>query len=179
MFFDNPGDSLANDGADGDDVIDVTGSSLSTSLAGGPGNDVFVLDDANFDRIDGGAASDTFRLDRSGIHLDLTAIPDNRILDIEQLDLGNGTQTLTLNFRELLNISGQSNTLVVQGQSNDVVDIGSGWSFGASKRSTASNSRSPLKDRDWMPREKSKVRPPFYRYPGGGFRSRQSLIAHN
>ena len=50
------------------------------------------------------------------------------MLGIEQIDItGSGNNTLTLNQREVLNLSGESNTLIVRRNVGDVVNIGSGW----------------------------------------------------
>lgn len=111
-------DTLISDG--GDDV-----------LRGGEGDDLLAIPDANFSprRLQGGNGIDTLRLDGSGITLDLTTIADNRIVDIEQIDLrGSGANTLTLDVLEVLNISTHSNTLVVRANGDDTVNMGSGWS---------------------------------------------------
>lgn len=56
----------------------------------------------------------TLRLDGSGLLLKLTTLADNRLLGIETIDItGSGNITLTLNQREVLNLSDESNTLVV------------------------------------------------------------------
>ncbi|MFN9292627.1 MAG: FG-GAP repeat protein, partial [Planctomyces sp.] len=72
------------------------------------------------------------RLDGSGLVLNLTTVSDNRLLGIEQIDItGSGVNTLTLTAREVLNISDESNTLIVRRDFGDVVNIGSGWTQGA------------------------------------------------
>ncbi len=112
-------DTLISDG--GDDV-----------LRGGEGDDVLAIPDTNFAgtrRVQGGNGIDTLRLDGSGNTLVLTAIADNRITDIEQIDIrGNGDNGLALNVLEVLNLSTHSNTLVVRGDADDTVKIGPGWS---------------------------------------------------
>lgn len=117
-------DLLISDG--GDDV-----------LRGGEGNDVLAVPDANFSgsrRLIGGSGSDTLRLVGGGIHLDLTTIPDNRIVDVEIIDItGNGNNTLTLNQREVLNLSSTTNTLVVRRNSSDTLNFGSGWTQAANE----------------------------------------------
>jgi hypothetical protein len=111
-------DTLISDG--GDDV-----------LIGGQGDDILAIVDVDFSgtrRLMGGSGNDTLRLDGSGLTLDLTMIPNNRIVDIEQIDItGSGNNTLTLTVREVLNLSSHSNTLVVRRNAGDVVNIGPGW----------------------------------------------------
>lgn len=100
-------------------------------LIGGEGNDTLAISDADFGstrRIDGGNGSDTLQVDGFGMSLDLTVIADNRITDIEEIDIrGNGDNTLTLDFQEVVNISSTSNTLLVRRDFGDTVNIGTGW----------------------------------------------------
>lgn len=114
-------DILISDG--GDDV-----------LIGGEGDDVLANADVAFSgtrRLVGGSGSDTLRLDGGGLMLDLNTIPNNRLLGIEQIDItGSGGNTLTLDQAEVLNLSDESNTLLVRRTSGDTVDIGSGWTQG-------------------------------------------------
>jgi hypothetical protein len=111
-------DTLISDG--GDDV-----------LIGGQASDILAIPDVDFSgtrRILGGSGNDTLRLDGSGLTLDLTTINDNRIADIEQINLtGSGDNRLVLNAREVLNLSSHSNTLIVRRNAGDSVDIGPGW----------------------------------------------------
>ena len=110
-------DTLISDG--GDDV-----------LRGGEGDDVLAIPDTGFSprRLVGGNGKDTLRLDGSGLVLDLTSIADNRIVDVEQIDIrGNGANTLTLDVREVLNLSSHSNTLIVRSDTDDTVNFGGGW----------------------------------------------------
>lgn len=61
-------------------------------------------------------------------------MPDNRLLGIEQIDIaGSGHNTLTLDRREVLNISDESNTLIVRRNAGDAVNMGSGWTQGANQ----------------------------------------------
>ncbi|MGD9856776.1 MAG: beta strand repeat-containing protein, partial [Planctomycetaceae bacterium] len=110
-------DTLISDG--GDDI-----------LRGGEGDDILAIPDASFSprRLQGSNGFDTLRLDGAGITLDLTALHDNRITDIEQIDItGTGDNTLILNMQEVLNLSSHSNTLIVRRDAGDTVDMGSGW----------------------------------------------------
>jgi hypothetical protein len=92
------------------------GTSAANTLTGTAGAEI----------LNGADGDDT--LVGSGVTLHLTTIPDNRILGIETIDItGSGNNTLTLNHREVLNISDESNTLIVRRNAADVVNIGAGW----------------------------------------------------
>ena len=121
------GDAAANviNGAQGDDTL--VGSGGADVLFGGAGDDVLAVTGTDFARLQGGNGTDSLRLDGGGA-LNLTAIADNRIEDIEAIDLGAGgaadAATLTLNLQELLNLSTGSNRLLVTGDASDSVDPG-------------------------------------------------------
>ena len=125
----------ANQGADAADiVIGAQGNDILVSdggpdvLRGGEGDDTLAIPGTSFRRLAGGAGTDTLRLDGSSATLDLTTIADNRVHDIEVIDIrGYGISILTLNVQEVLNISSTSNTVVVMRDIDDVVDFGAGW----------------------------------------------------
>ena len=116
-------------GGTGDDTLVSDGG--SDILLGGEGDDILGIPDADFSgtrRVQGGLGTDTLRLDRSGLHLDLTGIADNRIEEIEVIDItGSGDNSLTVDPQEVLNLSNHSNTLLVRRDNGDVVNIGGGW----------------------------------------------------
>ena len=118
-------------GGFGDDELISDGG--ADVLRGGAGDDTLTIIDVDFSstrRLVGGNGTDTLRLDAPGATLDLTAIPDNRIVDVEAIDLlGNDSETLTLDVREVLNLSTHSNTLSVIADTLDVVNIGAGWTL--------------------------------------------------
>ena len=98
----------------------IFGNGGADSLRGG-GNDVLAIGDATFCRIDGGSGDDTLQIDGS-FSLDLTTIANNKIENIENIDLGgSGPNTLTLQLADLLDLSETTNTLKILGDTGDAV----------------------------------------------------------
>ena len=113
-------------GAQGNDTL--IGDGGADVLYGGEGDDTLAIVSSAFQRVAGGNGSDTLRLNGAGLTLDLTTIADNKVIDIEVIDIsGSGPNTLTLDFQEVINISSSSNTLAVRHDSGDTINIGDGW----------------------------------------------------
>lgn len=111
-------------GGDGADLL-IGGNGID-AISGGNGNDVIFFDAE--DTIDGGADIDILFIDGKNISLDLTAISDTQISNIETINItGNGDNTLTLNYSDLLALN-DSDTLYVTGNGGDTVNL-SGETF--------------------------------------------------
>jgi hypothetical protein len=112
----------------------LIGNGGADVLYGGAGDDTFVVSDTSFARIDGGSGYDTLQLDGAGLNLDLTKLADNRLTNIEMIDVrGSGSNSLTLNSQEVTNISADAdathhaNTLAIRRNADDFVDFGQDW----------------------------------------------------
>lgn len=119
-------------GAQGNDTL--TGDGGSDVLLGGQGNDTLTIVSTEFRRVVGGLGTDTLNLSGSGLTLNLTTLSDNRLQGIEQIDItGSGNNTLTLNLAEVLNLSHETNTLLVRRNTGDAMNLGTGWTQGANE----------------------------------------------
>lgn len=122
-------DTLAGDV--GDDVLEggtgndfLSGHRSGADILRGQGGNDTLLWSAG-DRINGGTGTDTLEMVfmEDAQHLDLTTEPDNRIVNIERIDLRDGSNTLTLGRQDLLALSSSTDRLKVLGDSGDSVDI--------------------------------------------------------
>ena len=118
-----------NDTLNGDAGRDLLDGGIGTDkLNGGTDNDILVW--ASTDSYDGGSGVDTLKID-SG-ELNLTAVASSKIRNVEQIDLtAVDNNLLTLNARDVLDISSSTNTLKVLGSAGDSVDIVGSFTTGA------------------------------------------------
>ncbi|MBA4099030.1 MAG: hypothetical protein C0484_19985 [Rhodospirillum sp.] len=113
-------------GGTGNDTM--IGNGGADAFQGGAGDDTIQVSTLDFLLADGGSGFDTLALDGSGLHLDLTVLADARTRSLERIDMtGSGDNTLTLSVRDVLNLSAESNELLVLGDAGDVVNRGAGW----------------------------------------------------
>jgi len=110
------------------------GGFQNVSMYGFDGNDVFEVNNEDFDLINGGAGDDTLYMQ---VDLDLRSSSDHNIAHIETLDLGtSGTTDLTLSLANILNLMGSSdnNTLTISsgaGGNTLSIDDNGGVSLGS------------------------------------------------
>jgi Ca2+-binding RTX toxin-like protein len=109
----------------------VSGSRGVDHLDGGGGNDVLAWWGGEDARVNGGSGTDT--LEQGPFYapdIDLTAVPDRVIRNIEQIDMrGAGGGTVTLGERDLLAISSTTDRLKIFGEAGDTVDVVGHFSF--------------------------------------------------
>jgi Ca2+-binding RTX toxin-like protein len=77
----------------------LIGGGGSDILSGGNGNDILIWDPADASSVGGGAGTDRLRIDGEGVVVDLTAVPDDVITDIEVISLTGGNSTLSWGYR--------------------------------------------------------------------------------
>lgn len=125
-------------GAGADTLTNAAGADL---LHGGADDDLFVLADAGFGRLDGGSGLDV--VDFSGADnqaFDLTALRGDQLSNIERIDFGNTVSgTLTLDIDTVLSatggvngLTGNDNSLVIDGGADDTLTASGGWEAGGS-----------------------------------------------
>jgi Ca2+-binding RTX toxin-like protein len=112
-------------GGRGDDTL--AGGGGADVLIGGAGDDVLVYD-ALDRKVDGGSGEDTLAVEGEDITVELGA----GYIGLEVIDLaGSGDNTLIVTVRDVLELSGTSNTLRVDGDDGDeLVSTGQGWLIG-------------------------------------------------
>ena len=127
-------DNLAGTDA-GEIFVAGRGDDLMTGMGGadifycGEGKDEVRVSDLAFLRVHGGEGQDTLTLTGAGQTLDLTARPDDQLLDLETIDLGAGDNKLVLAHRDLLALTRTGHDLTITGTKGSVeVDLaGSGF----------------------------------------------------
>ncbi|MCG8524307.1 MAG: FG-GAP-like repeat-containing protein, partial [Pseudomonadales bacterium] len=118
------GDSGANQlvAGQGDDTL--VGNGGADVLRGGSGDDILAISDTTFSSLDGGAGTDTLRLD-AALNLDLSGIANNRLANIEVIDLNRTGSSLSLTTDDIVSIVGDNaaNDLIIKGGGSDSLDL--------------------------------------------------------
>ncbi len=109
------GDAAANVfvGNRGDDLIQGGGG--ADAMHGGAGDDILEVSDLTFLRVDGGSGLDTLRLSAASLSLDFTAAGDQKVSDVEAIDLNGISSSVTLDRLSVLSMSSTSNALRLTG----------------------------------------------------------------
>ena len=99
-----------------------------------PANELFVVDSAAFDPIDGEGGFDILLLD-GGIDLDFTNPGTPSVENIERIDLGSadGTSALTLSEQAVMELTDADNRLQIHGDTDDTVNALGANSTGATE----------------------------------------------
>ena len=114
-------------GTSGNDILQGGGG--RDVLQGGAGDDILFWEGAEL-RLEGGLGMDTLSLRSVDQTLDLTALSNSTLLGIEQVDLtGNGDNILALGLQDLLDLSSDSDQLMVHGDAGDVVQVRGGMDW--------------------------------------------------
>ncbi|MFT5181672.1 MAG: hypothetical protein ACI8S3_001557 [Alphaproteobacteria bacterium] len=114
-------------GTAGNDILDG-GAGGADRLHGGGGDDIMVWDFANA-QFNGGGGTDTLRVDAGDV--DFT-IFGGTISNIETVDLLTDTlaNALTVSYADVLSMTDNADTLTIDGDGLDSVDVGGGWTDG-------------------------------------------------
>ncbi|MCT7958110.1 putative Ig domain-containing protein, partial [Laspinema palackyanum] len=118
-------------GAQGDDTL--IGGGGADVIYGGSGNHLITVADSDFRRLEGGSGEDSLRLDGDNFAFDLTTIADNRIHDIETIDLNGANNSLNLDQIHVLHLSDRRNRVIVTGEETNAVTASGNWVAGAAQ----------------------------------------------
>jgi hypothetical protein len=123
-FGPGPDNLAGGDGGDylvggrGDDLITLKGADV---VYAGAGADELRCEQTDFIRVDGGAGEDLLRLVGAGLALDLTTRSDLDLVDVEEIALTDGGQTLKLQWRDVRALARRSHVLTISGVAGTVV----------------------------------------------------------
>ncbi|MDD3451227.1 VCBS domain-containing protein, partial [Sulfurimonas sp.] len=103
-------------GTANDDML--TGYGGADTLNGEDGNDVLVFDSTDIS-VNGGVGYDTLLVEAS---IDFSAL-NTDIQNIEEINLGNGTQNITLTLADVIAVTDTDNDIFITGDSSDSVSL--------------------------------------------------------
>jgi Ca2+-binding RTX toxin-like protein len=131
------GDATTNVMIGGQGVDVLLGAGGQDVFRGGAGDDIFTIDDLTFEDADGGAGTDTLRLNGAGLSLDLTAAGDEGLSEVEAIDFSSTNGGVTLSATAVLGLSSTSNSLTITGNGDDTVTFtDNGWMIAAEDGAT-------------------------------------------
>ncbi|HYW57020.1 MAG TPA: calcium-binding protein [Polaromonas sp.] len=121
------GNTLANviQGNDSNNSIDGMGG-LDTMVGNG-GDDILTIHSGQ-ELVAGGSGADTLHLAADLGFLNLSGLAGTSLTGIEGVDMGNGSATtVRMSMAQMLALSAESNTLIVDGDAGDELQIGTDW----------------------------------------------------
>ena len=121
------GNALANviQGNDSDNSIDGMGG--LDSLSGNGGNDTLTIHSGR-EQVAGGSGGDTLQLAADLSFLNMAGLAGTTLTGLESVDMGNGSATsVRLTLEQMLALSAESDTLTVDGDAGDQLQIETGW----------------------------------------------------
>lgn len=125
------GDANAMIGDLGDDIL--IGAGGADALKGGGGDDILVVADTSYIKVDGGGGTDVLRLAAPDLAIDFSAAGDQRVRNIEGIDLADATASVRLDQRSVQGFSELTNTVTVTGAAGANLSFaGGGWRLTAS-----------------------------------------------
>ncbi|WP_201353694.1 Ig-like domain-containing protein [Hydrogenimonas urashimensis] len=112
-------DSQTVTGTDADEILLGTSNQADT-LKGEGGNDALLFE--NIDTVDGGSGNDTLFTQEN---IDFTLLADGQIKNIETIDMQDGKEEnlVKLTLEDVIEMTDEDNTLVIDGESGDKVDV--------------------------------------------------------
>ncbi|MCC6508738.1 MAG: hypothetical protein IT423_06505, partial [Pirellulaceae bacterium] len=114
----------------GHDTIDIAGLLDEVIAYGGDGDDIFLVHSLTNVQLFGDLGNDAMQVKSGQMSLDLTRLEDGLLEGIEVIDIrGTGRHAVTLDHLAVLNLSDETDTLIVRRDGDDQVEIGSGWTF--------------------------------------------------
>ena len=126
------GNTLANviQGNDADNRIDGMGG--LDSLMGNGGNDRLTIHTGQ-ERVAGGSGVDTLQFGADLSFLNLAGLSGTSLTGIEAIDMRNGSASIArFSLDQMLALSTESNSLKIDGDAGDQLQIGTGWQRGIS-----------------------------------------------
>ena len=126
------GNALANviQGNDADNRIDGMGG--LDSLIGNGGNDRLTIHTGQ-ERVAGGSGVDTLQFGADLSFLNLAGLSGTSLTGIEAIDMRNGSASIArFSLDQMLALSTESNSLKIDGDAGDQLQIGTGWQRGIS-----------------------------------------------
>jgi Ca2+-binding RTX toxin-like protein len=123
-----PGADILIGSATDDDLSGLGGADV---LRSGAGDDNLTVLDASFFHVDGGTGHDTLEVAGSNQTFDFTELLVSKVESIEEIDLGAGNNSLTIDALGVIAISddrvdGVTN-LAIHGDNGEVTLVGDGW----------------------------------------------------